>query len=173
MQILKKIKQAVRQAIYILLLAMVTGLGFNYFHSNGIPLRAPQHSLSDAILSPDSSGLGTDREPQLISTEAAFRLFEARTAIFLDARKPEHYEFGHIPGARLLTWTGNETPPALPANLNYGQEIVVYCSDPGCEMAVELAYFLAGNGFRNISIFEGGWDAWSAANYPIETGMSQ
>jgi len=173
MQISKKIKQAIWQATIILLLAMVTGLGFNHFHSRGIPLQAPQHPLPDAISAPDSSRPNSEREPQLISAETALRLFEARTAIFVDARKAEHYEFGHIPGARLITWMGNEMPPEIPPDLNPDQEIVVYCSDPGCEMAVELAYFLAGNGFRNISIFEGGWDAWSTANYPIETGVSQ
>jgi rhodanese-related sulfurtransferase len=172
MKITQKIQQGMAQAGIILLLAFFSGIVFNHFNSSGIRLLPPVQSVQNEVTATDSVGLETTGEPQLISPEQAFRFFETQSAIFIDARKSEHYEFGHIPGARLLTWAGMETPPAIPADLNPDQLLVIYCSDPGCEMAVELAYFLAENGYHRLYLFEGGWEAWSAGNFPTETGVA-
>jgi rhodanese-related sulfurtransferase len=41
------------------------------------------------------------------------------------------------------------------------QKIVLYCQSSGCGFSDEVAAFLKFNGYRNVSIFRGGYREWS------------
>lgn len=173
MKIKEKIRQGIFETIIILMVASVSGVIFNHFNSKGISLIARTQKAAPIVNTRAIRQSDNFSEPAFISLEQAVALFENKTAIFVDARKPEHYEYGHIPGARLISWTGLEKPPEIPADLHPKQLIVVYCSDPGCEMAAELAFFLFENGYSRLRIFEGGWEAWRLTNLPTEKGIHQ
>lgn len=52
--------------------------------------------------------------------------------------------------------------------LDRGEEIVVYCSDPTC-IASQAAYkTLERKGYKNIRRYAGGLAEWSAAGLPLE-----
>lgn len=165
------IKSAVIQAIIIILLAMLIGFSFNAFYSGGIPLIAQPRELK---YEPDSSAPdmieNLPTEPLAISQEQTWELFKNKKALFLDARKADFYDYGHIPGAQRLTWHGPDSLPEIPVTILPNQLIVTYCNDEDCDLAIELAYFLFDNGFQRIRIFHGGWQEWTAANYPISRG---
>ena len=51
--------------------------------------------------------------------------------------------------------------------------IIVYCSGGDCHDSRLVANALLSLGFSNVSVFTGGWDAWSAAGLPASTGSER
>jgi rhodanese-related sulfurtransferase len=172
-----KIKKSIKEAVFIGLAAIICGLLFNNFYHNGIPLIAQSRELKFDTLAVSENITDTTftvefEEPLLITLEQAYDLFRKNSALFIDSRDAGLYEYGHIPGAISLPWKA-EAPPAPDLEIPQTYPIVTYCSDEACEMAMELAYYLFGNGYRNIRIFHGGYEEWTSANYPIEKGGAE
>jgi rhodanese-related sulfurtransferase len=98
--------------------------------------------------------------------------FDKNNCMFLDARKPEDYQAGHIPGA--LNFYGNEldhyAPTVLPQLPDKNKEIIAYCEGGDCDLSLQVAHFLAETGYRRVVIFEGGWPDWKKAGYPTHEG---
>jgi len=167
MNIQSKFLRAIKQAVVIVFVAVVVGLIFNSLSSTGIPLIAEAKKLPpDSLVLVESTGQAS--EPWIINILEVAQLFEEKAATFIDARKPEFFEYGHIPGAKNLNWTGDEIPDSLLTKISQNLPIVTYCSDPECENAIELAYYLFEKGFTDIRIFHEGFEVWSASNFPIE-----
>ncbi len=98
--------------------------------------------------------------------------FDKKSCVFLDARKPEEYEEGHIPGA--LNFYGNEpekyAPLVMPQLPDKTKEIVAYCHGGGCDLSLQAAKALAEAGYTHVEIFGGGWPEWEKAGYPMTQG---
>ena len=90
-----------------------------------------------------------------------------------DARIPEQYEAGHLPGAlnlpvgeidqRLGThagWLMPETP------------LLVYCGGADCTDALELAIQLRELGFTDLTLYPGGYAEWVEYNGPVRAGSA-
>lgn len=83
--------------------------------------------------------------------------------VLIDARGPDAYEAGHLPGALSLPRPfGPEDLEALPEGL-----IVAYCWGPGCNGAVKTARRLAELG-RPVKEMLGGFEYWVREGHPIE-----
>jgi rhodanese-related sulfurtransferase len=84
--------------------------------------------------------------------------------LFIDARKPEEYEAGHIPGARsMFAHAGDLTDKIAQLHEEYPAEapIVVYCGNSKeCEDSKLVANQLKQVGFMNLKIFQGGFPEW-------------
>jgi rhodanese-related sulfurtransferase len=94
--------------------------------------------------------------------------------VFVDARKDDAYEAGHIPGAiqcdywRLDTYLETVLPRVLGA-----EKVIVYCNGKQCEDSLELCRTFTQTAqvpWGSVYLFKGGWEAWSAAKLPVETG---
>jgi rhodanese-related sulfurtransferase len=98
--------------------------------------------------------------------------FDQKSALFLDARPPEEYKDGHIPGATLFYADDFDkyAPQVLPNLLDKNQEIICYCHGSTCELSITLARRLMEIGYTNVKVFFGGWPQWKKAGYPINTG---
>ena len=91
-------------------------------------------------------------------------------ALFLDARSPEEFAELHIPKALNL-------PPAKLSDLqNTGilglprdRLIVVYCAKVQCDSALKVARHLQTLGFRRVTAFLEGFQAWDEAGYEVDT----
>jgi thiosulfate/3-mercaptopyruvate sulfurtransferase len=95
----------------------------------------------------------------------------------IDARSPEEFAAGHIPGAVSVEWTrnlgsdGNFLPAADLREL-YGdpppnQSLVVYCQT-GSRAAVDWLV-LSQLGYEDVRLYDGSWEEWSALpEYPQE-----
>jgi rhodanese-related sulfurtransferase len=109
-----------------------------------------------------------------VQTATVKRFFDARAALFLDARDPAEYEKGHIPGAIRLTNPEAQNEPermkALPVE---GRPTIVYCEGGACEASLDLARFLLESGFKKVLVYMGGYPEWEAAGYPIERGSGR
>lgn len=93
--------------------------------------------------------------------------------VFLDARSKKLYDAGHIPGARLCHhYRQDEYLPELLDELRAADLVVIYCAGGDCEDSIQLAtdlVFQYGLSQELVSIYEGGYEEWVAADLAIAT----
>lgn len=168
---------------------------FNTFYSDGIPLKVEQTksfhlqdllkkkqtssdyagwktvSSKPASVSKTPTNLALDQMPRLSLLGAKSR-FDQKNSVFLDARSPEEYAEGHIPGALEFYADDFEkfAPLVLPQLKDKNQELIAYCHGSSCELSLHLANALIDQGYTNVKVFFGGWPEWKKANYPIDKG---
>jgi len=188
-------KQSFRQAWDLFVFASFFAVLFNAFYSDGIPLKAElpkNYHLQDLLkktqpisgypgwktvsskptpVSVTPAELTLDQMPRLSLVGAKSR-FDNKSAVFLDARSPEEYAEGHIPGALEFYADDFEkfAPLVLPQLKDKSQELIAYCHGSSCELSLHLANALMAQGYTNVKVFFGGWPEWKKANYPINTG---
>jgi rhodanese-related sulfurtransferase len=105
-----------------------------------------------------------------VNLAQAYALFQEGRALFIDSRPPEEYAELHVPQAL------NITPSMLAAGgaekvagLAKDREIVVYCGEVSCDLALEVAEKLQALGFTRVMAYMGGFRAWDQAGYPADT----
>jgi rhodanese-related sulfurtransferase len=104
------------------------------------------------------------KEPEELGLEEARSLQASGAACWVDARDPLWFEQGHIPGARSLPRRHfAEQYAAFAAEVGRDTPLAVYCSDSGCGDSRIVARALLRLGYRNVSVFPGGWQEWSEA----------
>ncbi|MEX0876806.1 MAG: rhodanese-like domain-containing protein, partial [Phycisphaerales bacterium] len=95
------------------------------------------------------------------------------TALFIDARKPERYAEGHIPGARNLRTPDIDLRYGTDPALERYDNLIIYGENPGsatthamAKQMIEAGY----NGFikKRVKVFLGGWREWEITGLPIE-----
>ncbi len=101
---------------------------------------------------------------------------ESKSALILDARPSVFFEQGHVPNA--LNLARDDFPKdyrrlAGVLDASHDKRIIVYCSGGDCHDSRLVANALLSLGFNNVSVFTGGWDAWSAAGLPASTGSER
>jgi rhodanese-related sulfurtransferase len=125
----------------------------------------------------------SDKKIQFVDLSRAVELYEQQqkeddTALFIDARKPERFAEGHIPGARNMRTPDVDlrygTDPALERYKN----LIVYGENPGTATVNAMAKRLieAGyNGFvkKRVKVFPGGWQEWEITGLPVEADESE
>ena len=154
----------VKQAILILCVSFIAGFTFNGFSPNGIGVFDNPWSRNAIV---NSSG---DEEPVMfIDFDRACQFIENQEGIVLDARNPEDYEEGHIPGSYLLFfYTMNEYYPKLEELLQASPAFLTYCSDVHCEDSEFLANELLNLGYMPIYVYKGGIEDWKSRQMPVE-----
>ena len=97
------------------------------------------------------------------------RMVREQSHLVLDARPVADYDRGHIPGALSLPQTELDTyyPQILPL-LTPAQPVLVYCSGQECDESFLLSVYLREQGYTNVALFVGGYQAWTAAAQPAE-----
>ncbi len=107
-----------------------------------------------------------------ISFEDFFALHQSGKVLLYDARPAFFYNISHIPGAVNLPRGATDEQIAareseIKKALAEGKTIVTYCTGYTCPDARTLADHISGFG-HPVSIFSGGWHAWTEAEMPIE-----
>jgi rhodanese-related sulfurtransferase len=160
------LRRAGLQALGIIVAAAVLGLLVNALRPQGLEL------IRTAASVPPSSDSSHADGARPIELAAALEKLNQGTAIFIDARAEDDYRAGHIKTARNLPektldiWMPeffNATPPET--------ELIVYCSGPRCRLAERLAAKLYEFGYPEVYHLTVGWNGWTAAGYPAETGF--
>jgi rhodanese-related sulfurtransferase len=119
----------------------------------------------DLLQVPD---VGRPLQVQLVAVK---RFHDARAALFVDAREPDEFVAGHIPGSINLPFDQSVTDPEKLANLDSGgRPIIAYCGGGTCEVSMTLAESLVQAGHRRVLVFMGGFPEWEKAGYPVEKG---
>jgi rhodanese-related sulfurtransferase len=136
-------------------------------------IRAARKAVADSIKEAQAQAAkaldvrpekGTFKE---INSQQAKLLFDKKRGFWIDARPATIFAESHIPGAI------NIYPEELRNHLNdlpiqnMDGLVVVYCNGGLCELSHELAEQLVGLGFTRVVVYAGGFDEWTANNYPV------
>ena len=100
-----------------------------------------------------------------ISVEEAKQMIEGGEVELIDVRQPGEYAVGHIHGARLIP------VDALFEKIRdvaEDRDVIFYCAvGVRSALACEIGAAMGRTRCHNV---EGGFEAWSGASYPSETG---
>jgi thiosulfate/3-mercaptopyruvate sulfurtransferase len=102
----------------------------------------------------------------------------------VDSRPPKRYQSGHLAGARPLYWqdtlAGEEHPTFLPPDqlrallaargVAPGRKVVTYCE---VGLQASHGYFLFRYLGYDAAMFDGSYQAWTAAKLPVVTGEQE
>ena len=100
----------------------------------------------------------------------AYALFQKGQSLFIDGREPEEYAELHIAGAVNLPLLKVEKPGnQAVADIAKDRQIVVYCGEAHCDIALKVAEKLQSLGFTQVAAYLGGFKAWDEAGYPVDT----
>ena len=105
--------------------------------------------------------------PMMVNLEFSKYHFDARSAVFIDARDPEDYESGHIENAINIPYDYYENYEDVINGLDDAGIYIIYCSGEECSLSIDLADYLYNEKLIDkLLIFEGGWPQWRDAGYP-------
>lgn len=150
-------------SLCLFLASTALGLLVNHFSPRGLPLFPPAQSQAPAAL-PLPAGI------ESISPEQAYAAFQSRTALFVDARTPEEYAKGHIPGALNLPPRDFDARfPDLADRVESAPQLIVYCRSLECSDAIETAERLHELIPKPVGVFARGWEVWRPM-YPSTKG---
>jgi rhodanese-related sulfurtransferase/DNA-binding transcriptional ArsR family regulator len=107
-----------------------------------------------------------DEELRPVDHQELATLLKSGEALVLDARPPEEYEAGHIPGAVNVPLG---TLPRRLAGFPRRKEVVAYCRGPYCMLAVEAVKRLRRRGYR-VRRLEDGFPEWKSRGRPVVVG---
>jgi rhodanese-related sulfurtransferase len=102
--------------------------------------------------------------PRMSVTELKRLLGEGRVVI-VDVRAAEAYDEGRLRGAVSMPL---EDVVARAKELPRDKMIVTYCDCPGEHSGSRAAVFIKHQGFEQVAVLTGGWDAWKEAGMTVE-----
>ncbi|TXD35761.1 rhodanese-like domain-containing protein [Lujinxingia vulgaris] len=100
------------------------------------------------------------------STELQQRIAEGEDFVLIDILNPEDYQREHIPGA--INIPVESLKERARKDLGKNQRIVVYGDSHDAEASNRAAKILEELGFRKVSDFDGGLNAWKNAGFLTE-----
>jgi rhodanese-related sulfurtransferase len=122
-------------------------------HAPGSPESAARYFSAKLAFECDPSDLNADRERGVTGL------------VVVDARSPEVYAAGHVPGAINLphrTITA-DTLEEYPRSTTF----VTYCTGPNCNAGAKAGARIAALGYR-IKEMIGGFEYWQQEGHPVE-----
>ena len=154
-------KRSIVECIGILLFATALALGTNFFRSDGLTLLRPKPLPVSA----------EDNQGDSIPLQTLKGKLQQPGVIILDARSPEEFAEGHIPGAKNLPYYEfAEKASVVLKKIPFDREIIAYCEGLECTNAEDLAFLLKENGYVQVKVFEGGWEEWTKKGMPVKRG---
>lgn len=158
------LRQVLLQSVVIVCFGVGVGLMFNFpMLMTIVKEGAPKgERLISATVAP--------RSPRTVVLEEVEQL-QGKT-LRIDARIPELYAEGHLPGAVSLPYAEVDgLLESFNARVAKDESMIIYCSGYGCPDSFDLALLLLAEGYRDVSVFEGGYPQWRDAGKPIETDL--
>jgi rhodanese-related sulfurtransferase len=163
----------IKQATILLVISVVVGLGVNALSPNNIPYVGAYRTLSSGsgpVVPPEAAA----GDPPFVDIQIAQLEFGTHSSVFIDAREPEDFECGTIPGSVNIPFErlpGENLSQFLDSALNHvGKDtpMIVFCSGEECDLSLHLGRNLAGNQYTKVSIFFGGAREWEKAGLDME-----
>lgn len=155
----ESVKALAADCAAIMIAAIAVGMAVNLAHPRGYDLVRKGSTPGSRVV--------------IIGVDEA-RLKHQSTAVrFIDARDPEEYRTGRIPGALNIPAQYGKLPSLDDESspLGPGAEPVLYCDGPECGSAEKLAARIIDAGYRrHVYILREGYPGWIAAGQPIERG---
>lgn len=110
-----------------------------------------------------------------IDTPLAYSHWLTRDALFVDARSPQEFAAGHIPGAINIPpdqVRGGRNPEVLARVMHMREkQVIVYCGGGACDASKEVAQELFGRSFLYMAVYTSGMQGWRTyPGLPVQTG---
>jgi rhodanese-related sulfurtransferase len=160
----------VRDALGLIAFGILFGLVANAVSPRGIPWTG-DFSRGAALANRSEEEL-KELPPvvELADVKAAIAAGDSLLAV-LDARAPDAYAEGHLPGALNLSVENlDEAYKPLKDTLAKMNRIIVYCDGGDCELSHDLAEALKSLGHKRVQLFAGGVAAWTGAGEKLKEG---
>jgi rhodanese-related sulfurtransferase len=107
---------------------------------------------------------------QLTLEQLQSRLAANPAITLLEALPEKYFQDGHLPEA--LHMPHDQTRKMAPILVpDTSTEVVVYCASATCQNSHIAARVLDQLGYRNVSVFAGGKQAWTEAGLALEPGL--
>jgi rhodanese-related sulfurtransferase len=156
-------KRSLLQAVAIIVLSGTIGLAVNGVRPDGIPW---VENWQEKVLNKQLAG-----GLPAVTLQEVREAYEGGFALFVDARDPDFFKEGHIPGAvNLPVKDFAGVFPTVKEQLLAAPRIITYCDGANCETSVELTEKLLFAGLEYVEIFTGGIQQWKAAGQPLVSG---
>jgi len=162
-----------KQLSALLLLAVVIGVTINVISPNGIPLVGKYRTLSSGegpIVPPSAQ---TD-DPPFIDINQAQMEYEVGNSVFIDARDPDEFVCGTIPGSINIPFEylpegdlGKYFDSVL-GSAAHDKTLIAFCSGEECDLSLHLGRNLNVYGYNNVLIFFGGSREWEKFGMEVE-----
>src|SRR6266567_7685143 len=95
---------------------------------------------------------------------------KSSTIIVIDARTPEAFARGHVPGAINIPW--RKIDASTTSSLDKEKVLVTYCDGVYCHASTKAAAKLTALGFRVKEMLDG-ISGWKTEGYPLEETVVQ
>ena len=151
-------KKLLFRSLVLVLAGLALSIGVNAVRPDGIPL-----------VRPTAEELVRQEGIHPVHLDTARILLADSRVLFLDARPPNVYKRGRIPGA--VNFPDMEFQDRIAAfrdSVPLDRPLVAYCDGIECRASEELAKALSGVGYKYIHLFFGGWVEWRDAGEAIE-----
>jgi rhodanese-related sulfurtransferase len=145
-------KKNIWQMLIIVIVSGICGLAGNFIAQKPLP-------LFKALAKPDPVAGAVS----FAEADADFvrQLSADPGTVLVDARVPELFSQGHIPGAISLPLSRfDDFIAKLRKRLRGARLIIVYCSGWSCNDSHDLALRLWGKGFKDLFLYRGGMEDW-------------
>lgn len=145
-------KKNIGQMLSMIFASVVCGLAGNFIAEKPLP-------LFKALANPGPVAAAAN----FIEADADFvrQLSADPGTVLIDARVPELFNQGHIPGAISLPLSRfDDLLSERMAQLRTARLLVVYCSGWSCNDSYDLARKLQGKGFKDLLLYRGGMEDW-------------
>jgi 3-mercaptopyruvate sulfurtransferase SseA len=130
--------------------------------STGVPTSPRLPPKNDALPPPDGGGV------RAVTYQQVLMLLRNEDVLFMDARRKDEYDGGHIPRAVNVDIQQFELDPTYRSqmmqhlySLDKRRPVVTYCGGGNCELSHKLADVLRSVGFEHVFIYTGGWNEYS------------
>ncbi len=163
----------IKDAVIILLISVIFGLGINVVSPRSIPYIGKYRSLSSSggpIVPPDAE----EGDPSFIAIDVAQLEFDGSDVLFVDARDPSDFECGTIQGSvnlpfEYLPEEGVEAYiDSILGGVTKDHRLILYCSGEECDLSLHLGRNLQILGYTNVAVFFGGSREWEKLGLEIE-----
>jgi len=160
-----EVAAAIVGALALVIGSAVIGVVVNEVSPRGIPLLSTTADADSRATPALPKGIRGVDLPEARSA------FDEHAALFLDARSPEDYAEGHVPGAlNLPAYEFDTRFPEIADRVEEAQSIIVYCDGVECSDSIHVAERLVEYGFSHFAVFESGWRAWAESGAPVSEG---
>lgn len=149
-------------------LSIVVAFIVNFISPKGIALIG-RWDTSRGAISAMEKGETLERGIEISDSRVAKDFFDAKEAVFVDARARHLYDATHIAGA--VSFPVHQFDDHIDdffAAYPPDRLIITYCSGRECTDSHRLAQYLKDAGYENIRVYIDGIIGWEREGYPVE-----
>ena len=161
-----------RKFSYIIIGALLLSLLYITSSESGIDLirkNVEYKTLTESADSTETPIENKDSSTIMIIPHTLFeKWYNQKAFVIIDARDQWDYAEGHIKGAVNIPEYSFEPDSLAKFDISLRDTIVIYCSASDCDISKRLANQLKILEFKNLFVYEDGYENWLNNDLPIE-----